>query len=131
MDGTFTFVVEPHRNLIRTTMTGFFDAQVFDRYLVARAAAFRELRCGPNQHLSLSDVREMKIQSAEIVAAFATMLAEPTYRSKRLGFIVATTLARIQLRRALGDRAGKGVEFFVDADEAEHWVLCGEHRAAA
>ncbi|NJR77638.1 hypothetical protein [Sphingomonas corticis] len=131
MDGNFTFAVEPDRDLIRTRMAGFFDDDAFVRYVAARAAAFRQLRCGANQHLWLVDLREMKIQSQEMVTAFSTILSDPAYRSKRLGFVVATSLARMQLRRALGDRCGNGVQLFVDANEAEAWVLTGSLRAAA
>lgn len=131
MDGTFTFAVEPDRDLIRTRMAGFFDEAAFARYVEARAAAFRELRCGLNAHLWLVDIRDMKIQSQEMVVAFSAILSDPTYRSRRLGFVVATSLARMQLRRALGDRFGQGVELFVDMEEAEQWVLTGTLRAAA
>ncbi len=131
MDGTFAFTVDPDRDLVRTRLTGFFDDAVIARYLEARAAAFRQLRCGPNRHLSLTDVRDMKIQSQDMVAAFAGILADPAYRSRRLAFVVATSLARMQLRRALGERAGNGVELFVDMAEAERWLMSGEERAAA
>lgn len=131
MDGTFAFTVDPDRDLVRTRLAGFFDDAVIAGYLEARAAAFRQLRCGPNRHLSLTDVREMKIQSQDMVAAFARILADPAYRSRRLAFVVANSLARMQLRRALGERAGNGVELFVDMAEAERWLLAGEERAAA
>ncbi|MEH3045941.1 hypothetical protein [Sphingomonas adhaesiva] len=131
MEGTFHFRVDATRNLIVTTITGFFDDDVFTRYLAARAAAFRELRCGPNEHLSLSDLRGMHIQSQEIVGHFAAMLAQPTYQSKRLGLVIGSSLARMQLSRALGGRAGGNAQLFLDYDEAEHWVLTGEMPAAA
>ena len=131
MDGAFHFRVVPDRDLIVTTIAGFFDDAVFARYLAARAAAFRELRCGPNQHLSLSDLREMKIQSQEIVAQFATLLAQPAHQSKRLGLVIGSSLARMQLSRALGTRAGANAQLFLDYREAEQWVLTGTMPTAA
>ena len=131
MDGSFHFRVDPARNLIVTTISGFFDDATYARYMAARAAAFRELRCGPNEHLSLSDLRGMNIQSQEIVTAFAAMLAQPTYQSKRLGLVIGSSLARMQLSRALGTRAGGNAQVFQDYDEAEHWVLTGEMKAAS
>ncbi len=131
MEGTFHFQVDPDRNLIVTTIAGFFDEEVYARYLAARAAAFRELRCGPNEHLSLSDLRGMNIQSQDIVTAFSSMLAQPTYQSKRLGLVIGSSLARMQLSRALGGRAGGNAQLFLDYAAAEHWVLTGETMPAA
>ncbi|MEH3035197.1 MAG: hypothetical protein PGN23_01695 [Sphingomonas adhaesiva] len=131
MNGTFHFRVDPERNLIVTTIDGFFDEDVYARYMEARAAAFRELRCGPNEHLSLSDLRGMNIQSQDIVAAFSAMLAQPTYQSKRLGLVIGSSLARMQLSRALGTRAGGNARVFEHYDDAEHWVLTGEIRDPA
>jgi hypothetical protein len=130
MDGTFAIAVDVDRHLVQTRLAGFFDAELLRRYLDARAAAFRQLRCGPNQHLSITDVREMKIQSQDMVAAFADILSDPAYRSRRLAFVVATSLARMQLTRALGDRIGKEVALFMDTDQAERWLFAEDRQAA-
>lgn len=42
MDATFHVAVDVDRDLVRTTLTGFFDAAAMRRYLDARAAAFRQ-----------------------------------------------------------------------------------------
>ena len=125
MDGTYDITIDPVRHLVRTRLTGFFSPAIHRDYLAARAVAFQQLRCGANEHLSLTDIRDMKIQAQDIVAAFEATLADPAYRSKRLGFIVASTLARVQLQRALGDRLGNGVQCFADPPAAERGVLTG------
>ncbi len=66
---------DPHRNLIRITLSGLFtvaDVDAFRRDLIARHA---ELTCPPNQHVSLCQLTSMKIQPQEVVAAFAAVAA--------------------------------------------------------
>jgi hypothetical protein len=121
MSATFSVTADRDRDLIRITMAGFFAPRDIVTFLAARRNAHAELRCGPNQHLTLNDVREMKIQPQQAVVAFQDMLADPTYRSRRLAFIVAPTLARGQLARALTGRADAAL--FEDPAEAEAWLL--------
>lgn len=125
MDGSFDIQVDSARDLVRTRLAGFFTQDTVTRFVADRAAAFRQLRCGPNQHLSLTDVREVQIQSQEIVAAFRAVLADPTYRSKRLAFVTPTSLARMQLLRAINERADGTTRCFTDPAAAERWVLTG------
>lgn len=125
MDGSFDIRIDPARDLVRTRLSGFFTRDTVSGFIVARAEAFRQLRCGPNQHLSLTDVRDLQIQSQEIVAAFHQVLADPTYRSKRLAFITPVSLARMQLLRAISTRADGTTRCFNDPAEAERWVLSG------
>lgn len=121
MSATFSVACDPDRDLIRITMAGLFTSSDIAAFLAARREAHAQLRCGPNQHLTLNDLRGMKIQPQQAVAAFQHMLADPAYRSRRLAFIVAPTLARGQLARALSGRADAAL--FEDPAEAEAWLL--------
>ena len=127
MSATFSIRVEPDRDLVRIWMSGFFgEADVAD-FLAARREAHRALRCPLNAHVTLNDISEMKIQSQDIVAAFQQTLSEPEYRSRRLAFVVGTTLARGQLMRAC---AGRDARCFDDVADAEAWLLEGQIEAA-
>ncbi len=108
-------------------MAGMFTPADIKAFLKARERAHAQFRCGPNQHLTINDVRGMKIQSQESVAGFRELLADPAYRSRRLAFAAAPTLARSQLMRALN---GRDARCFDDADEAEAWLL-DERRSIA
>lgn len=128
MSAQFTIQIDPALNLVRTRMTGFYSVDDIAAFRAARTREFAKLTCGPNRHLSVTDLREMKIQSQEIVGEFQRLLAEPRYRSHRLAFVVASTLARMQLMRAIGERSD--VRCFLDPAEAEAWVLSGDALAA-
>ncbi|MBQ1498150.1 MAG: hypothetical protein IIZ38_07540 [Sphingomonas sp.] len=128
MSADFTIDVEPDRDLVRIRMGGFFTSGDIDAFLAARAQAHATLSCGPNRHLTLNDLREMKIQAQESVEMFRAMLADPAYRSRRLAFVIGRTLARTQLQRALDRRTAR---CFDDPWAAEAWLFAGADRAAA
>jgi len=104
-------------------MSGLFTMADIAGFLEARQRAHAELGCRPNQHMTLNDLRSMKIQSQEVVTAFREMLADPAFRSRRLAFVAAQTLARSQLMRALN---GRDARCFDSIGEAEAWLLAEE-----
>lgn len=120
MSANFTIDVDPARDLVRISMAGLFEPEDIERFLEARRLAHARLVCPPNCHVTLNDVREMKIQPQHSVAAFRDMLAAPQYRSRRLAFVVAPTLAKMQLMRAA---EGRNVRFFDDVADAEAWLF--------
>ena len=128
MSGEYHIDVEPKRDLVRIRMAGFFTHEDIQSFLEARRAAHAQLCCKPNQHLTINDLRDMKIQSQEIVDAFRAMLADPEYRSRRLAFVVSPTLARTQLVRAID---GRQARCFEDSWAAEAWLFYGDDVKAA
>jgi hypothetical protein len=125
MSAEYHIEAEPERHLVRIRMSGFFTPDDVADFLAARREAHARLTCGPNRHVTLNDLREMKIQPQETVDAFRAMLADPEYRSRRLAFLVGPTLARTQLMRALANRDAR---CFEDAWEAEDWLLAADAR---
>jgi hypothetical protein len=127
MTATFSFEVDAERDLVRIRMGGFFRPADIAAFLEARRVAHQALRCAPNAHLTINDIREMSIQSHDVVDAFQAMLAAPEYRSRRLAFVVGYTLARAQAIRALESRQAR---WFEDPIEAEAWLLSDEEEEA-
>lgn len=128
MTATFTFQVDRARDLVRIQMSGLFTPDDIATFLEARERAHAELGCAPNRHLTLNDIRQMKIQTQEVVAEFRLMLSDPAYRSRRLAFVAAPTLARGQLLRALQDRDAR---CFETIEAAEAWLFAEERSEAA
>lgn len=124
MNAAFSIDVDPALDLVRIEMSGLFSPADIEAFLEARRRAHARLTCPPNAHLTLNDVRGMKIQPQEAVAAFQAMLADSAWRSRRLAFVVAPTLARGQLARALAGRPE--ARLFEDIAEAEAWLLAAE-----
>lgn len=129
-----TTIVEPYfdidvdvaRDLVLIRMGGFFGPEAIERFTRARDAAHAKLLCAPNQHMTLNDVTGMHIQSQEMVLAFQRMLANPAHRSRKLAFVHASSLARMQLQRAAANRT---VAYFRNAAEAEDWLFSDDDAA--
>ena len=128
MSANFSFHVEPERDLVRITMGGLFGPDDIADFLEARRAAHAQLTCARNAHLTLTDLREMKIQPQDMVTAFQGVLGTPEYRSRRLAFVIGRTLARSQLLRAL---SGRGAYCFDTFLEAETWLFSPGDEAPA
>lgn len=120
MSAEFSIGVDPARDLVRIEMRGLFEPEDVQRFLRERAIAHRGLNCGPNRHVTLNDLRLMKIQPQQSVVAFRALLADPVYRSRKLAFVAAPTLARSQLMRALN---GREARCFEDVASAETWLF--------
>ena len=120
MNAHFSITVDPTIHLLSIRMGGFFsqaDVGAFDADLRQKVPT---LNCGANDHITLVDVTEMRIQLQDIVAMFAKIVSTPQNRSKRLAFVTGSSLARMQTRR-LTDRPD--VEFFTDLDTARAWLF--------
>ena len=127
MDSSFSFEVDPSRDLVRIVMAGLFLPASVARFVAARAEAHARLTCGPGRHVTLNDVRAMKIQPQDTVDAFGLVLAATAFRSRRLAFVASPTLARSQLMRAL---AGRDSRWFEGPEAAEAWLFAGKDDAA-
>lgn len=108
-------------------MAGFYTQEGIRAFVAARREAHKALRCPPNAHLTINDIRGMAAQPHTTVDAFCEMLAAPEYRSRRLAFVVGPYLARTQVLRALASRAGR---CFTDPEAAEAWLLAEDADAA-
>ena len=124
MSATFSIHAEPERDLVRITMAGLFTPEDIADFYKARDVAHAKLKCRRNEHLTINDLRGMKIQPQESVAGFQQMLGAPEYRSRRLAFVIGRTLARSQLQRALANR-GPDTRCFDTVAEAEAWLFHG------
>ena len=128
MEQKFSFDIDRSRGLVRISMAGFYTPEDIAAFVEARAKAHAALGWPPNEHVTLNDLRDMKVQPQETVAAFRDMLADPAYRSRRLAFVVSRNLARAQLSRAL---LGRNAELFETVAEAEAFLFDEQMRLRA
>jgi len=120
MQPRFSIEIDRPRSLVRIILTGMFMPTDVSDFYEARQKAHAMLGCAPHQHVTLTDLRSLKILPKETVAAFHSLLFDPQSRSRRLAFVVAPTLVRSQLKRAL---AGRDSRCFLDPAEAEAWLF--------
>lgn len=128
MHPRFSIAIDPKHDLVTIVMNGLLLPGDVSDFFQARRKAHKLLGCAPGRHLTLTDLRAMHILPQETVAAFAALLTDPQSRAHRLAFVVAPTLVRSQLLRAL---AGRDSRCFADRAEAEAWLLEEDEAARA
>ena len=128
MAASYSLVADPDRDLVRMTISGFFDVAAVARLDADRAGAYGKLRSAPNQHLTLVDASGMQIQAQDVVAAFMQVVANPRYFSRRLAMVTGSSLAHMQTKRTTGR---DNVAFFKDVAAAEAWLFAPDERSAA
>jgi len=127
MEPKFTFQLDREHGLVRIVMQGFYDLEDVAAYFEARRQAHAELGLPRNQHITLNDIRRMKIQQQDVVAAFQAGLAVPEEKARKVAIVVDTSLARAQALRAVQDPTTR---YFSDVAVAEAWLLEGEEGSA-
>jgi hypothetical protein len=120
MHPRFSIAIDPKRDLVTIVMNGLLLPGDVSDFFEARREAHKMLNCAPGRHFTLTDLRATHIQTQETVDAFGALLADPQSRARRLAFVVAPTLVRSQLQRALAGRDGR---CFADPREAKAWLL--------
>ena len=128
MEASFSFRVDPARDLVHVVLAGFFSADAVAQFTAVRDAEMAKLRCGRNEHLTLVDIRDMKIQSQDSVNDFQRVLSNPQTRGRAIAFVVAQSLARQQALRVAAGR--RHAAYFDTMEAAERWLF-DENRAAA
>lgn len=119
MAGQFDITLSPADCLVRLTMSGFFEPAEIQQLASGMVDAVARLGCPPHEHLTMCDIRAMAIQSQDAVGHFSRLVGAEPIRSRKLAFVTAKSLARLQARR-LTDRAD--VEFFETVEAAEAWL---------
>ena len=119
MSASYVVTADPDRDVLRITLSGFFDPADVRAFDQARLAAHRRLRCGANRHRTLIDVRDMKLQAQAVFEAFRLMIADPATRARRLAFVTGDAAIRLQVRRIV---QRDDVRCFADIAAAERWL---------
>ena len=123
MNEKFSIEADRSRGLIRIVMAGLLTLDDVEGFYEARQRAHEALSLPQNAHLTLNDVRELKILPQDVLTAFCEMLADPAFHSRRLAFIVAPTLVRAQVARALGGREDARCFTDVKAPKPGCWTM--------
>ena len=119
----FTFSLERERGLVRISMHGFYTLRDVTAFFDARRRAHAQLGLPPNAHLTLNDLRGMKIQSQDVIQAFQAGLAVPAEKARKLAIVIDAAMARGQANRAI---ASVDTRYFTEVEPAEAWLFADE-----
>ncbi len=128
MKGKFTFSLDRAHGLVRIAMHGFYGVEDVAAFFEARREAHAELGLPRNTHLTLNDLRGMKVQRQEVIQAFQAGLAVPEEKARKLAIVVDAAMAKSQANRAINSA---DTHYFTDVSSAEAWLFADETQAAA
>jgi hypothetical protein len=123
----FTFSLDRERGLVRISMQGFYGLGDVAAFFEARRRAHAALGLPPNAHLTLNDLRGMKVQAQEVIQAFQQGLAVPEEKARKLAIVVDAAMARAQANRAIN---ASDTRYFTEIEPAEAWLFADEPAAA-
>jgi hypothetical protein len=120
----YTFVIDPKRKLIRSWIEGFLTTQEVEEWSREEQAAVVTLGCKSGEFLLLVDTSRCAIQSQEVVALFQHIIANSTYKSRRIAIMQGGSLTKMQTRRIVA--GNDHIRHFAATDEAEAWLFADE-----
>lgn len=123
MPGTYTFAIDQDRDLLTITFDGFFGLSDLASYEADKNKTMAQLRCAPNQHLTLCDFSACIPQSQAVLDLFQVSLDDPAWRSRRLAVVVNSALAGFQAQRIV---TRPNAAFFQNFVDAERWLFGSE-----
>ena len=123
MSDKFSFSLDRDRGLVRISMHGFYRIEDVDAFFDARRQAHAALGLPRNAHMTLNDLRGMKVQQQEVIQAFQKGLAAPAEKARKLAIVVDAAMAKAQANRAINS---DDTRYFTDLQAAEAWLFAGE-----
>ncbi len=90
----------------------------------AKEAAVESLGPPFDDHSTLLDIRDLRLQPQEIFAIFTNFVATTKHKSRKIAIVGGEGTARMQFRR-VAERAPlrDDMRFFTEAGEARSWLL--------
>lgn len=109
----FTIATDPPRQLLRITLEGFWDKDMFDRFKRDAREAALSLPCEPGAHYVIADASRAAIQSKEIAAMLSAYMMGKTFR---FAFVTNNAVIKMQTKRLFRET---GVIIAESVEEAE------------
>lgn len=127
-DPLFAINLTPATCLVEIVLRGFWTVEDFARFETALRAAMHDVMahgCRMGEQVTLFDLTQYTVQSADVAQGMAGMAGDPTIGSRRIAVILSSALLKMQARRTAPDYG-----FFEDRAEALAWLLDGPVDAA-
>ena len=112
--------------IISVRMIGGFDMESARACAAAKEAAVDSLGPPYDDHSSLVDVRDLRVQPQDIFAIFTSFVARTRHKSRKIAIVGGEGTARMQFRRvAEREPLRDNMRFFTALREAREWLGAG------
>lgn len=126
MEAAYAVRVDSAHRLVDVTMGGYFSAEDLGWAGEQVRAAIQSLGGDAGRHVTLYDLRGMKVVPPAAVDALCRTITSDAVRAiwaRRIAYVVGSALARQQVKRIAALREGTGI--FEDRQAALDWLLAG------
>ncbi len=113
------------RGLIVFSLTGFLNDEESRNCLLQLSNHWAKARRRHGRVLFLVDASKSEVQSPAILGQLRGASAQTAAKGDRIAFVVASSLLKMQFRRAIRESTA-AVEFFMSISAAETWILACE-----
>lgn len=123
---SYQIEIDVARNLVRTTLSGYWDEPLFRRFTKEFEQAFAKLVSQgyrPGSHHYLCDAREHSIQSQEVMVLFEGTAVYCAETVRRCALLMTGSLHRMQSGRLASTDQ---FQFFSLEDEALAWLFADD-----
>ena len=118
-DPAFTLHVEPQTGVVHSVFHGFWTTKDCDRYDVELTRFVTAARSTYGAALVMVDRRETGVQSQDVIERYYRLNRLVYQEGDHLAIIVSSSLAKLQIRRAMDSRWSKA---FMSEDAARTWL---------
>ena len=109
--------------IIFLRMSGGFTLEDARQCAAAKEAAVTSLGPPYDDHSTLLDIRDFRVQPQEIFAIFTNFVATTEHKSRKIAIVGGEGTARMQFRRvAEREPLRDDMRFFTAVDEARGWL---------
>ena len=125
----FDYDINNADRMIFLRMGGVMSVEEAHACAAAKEAAVASLGPPYDDHCTLVDIRDLRLQAQEIFAIFTNFVATTKHKSRKIAIVGGEGTARMQFRR-VAERAPlrDGMRFFTTVDEAHAWLLDGSKK---
>ncbi len=120
----FALSVEPTRRLISITLPSNIDPAIAREIGAAKAKAADQLGDIERGHVTLFDVRALRVQPQSIMQMFADFVRDTPRKSLKVAILVGEGTSRMQFRRlAEAEAIREDLKLFTERTSAVDWLL--------
>ena len=85
-----------------------------------------------DDHVTLLDIRDLRVHPQDVFGVFTSFVANTKYKSRKIAIVGGEGTARMQFRRVAETQPlREGIRFFTLVDEARDWLEEGDAQADA
>jgi hypothetical protein len=119
----FEIEINEAARIIHVRMLGPFTAEGAQACAAAKEAAVDSLGPPYDQHSTIVDIRDFRVQPQEIFAIFTDFVARTPHKSRKIAILGGEGTARMQFRRvAERDPLREDMRYFTEFGDAQDWL---------